>query len=104
MQLADLVALLAGGVLSLALAYFPWVATWYAKFDPPHKQFINLVCLLFVSLALFGLSCLGWLAGLGLPSITCDQAGALGLARAFILALVGSSGTYTATKYLHKGA
>jgi hypothetical protein len=100
--MADFLALLAGGVLSLVLAYFPWVSAWYNKFDSPHKQFINLVALLFVSLAMFGLSCLGWLEGLGLPPVTCDQPGALALVRAFILALVGSSGTYTATKHLHK--
>ena len=90
---ADLLSSLAGAALSLTFSYAPGTTDWFNRLDGTRKRLVMLVLLLLTSLAVFGLACVGWLSGFGLQA-TCDQAGAMGLARAFLLALVANQSTY----------
>lgn len=90
---AELLAGLAGGLLSLLMSYVPGLNVWFAALDSVKKSLIILGLLLVVAAAVFGLSCAGWAAGWGIEQ-TCDQAGAQKLINAFVAALVMSQATY----------
>lgn len=88
-------ALLAGTLLSLAFSYIPGLKERFEKQTSETKRLIMAGSLLVVSLFTFGSACVN----LGLPfDITCDQAGAVGLATTFLLSLVSNQATYQITK------
>lgn len=87
---------IAGVVLSLLFSYVPKLNTWYAALDEAAKRLIMLVSLLVVAGVSFGLACLPATAG-QVPQITCDSAGAWGLVKAFIAALVANQSAYMIT-------
>jgi hypothetical protein len=94
---AESIAAIAGIVLSLAFSYIPGLKTWYDSQTPQARSLVMLGSLAVVSAAVFGLACAGFAADLGLP-VTCDQAGAIGLVKAFIFAVIANQSTYSITK------
>lgn len=93
---ADLLALLAGAILSLAFSYVPKLRERWSAQDPEVKRIIMAGLLFLVAAAVFGLACAGWLASF-LPGIAveCSQAGLLDLVRIYILALAANQSTYS---------
>lgn len=90
---AELLAGLAGGLISLLMSYVPGLNTWYAALDSIKKSLLMLAALAVVAGAVYGLSCAGWAAGWGIDQ-TCDQAGLQRLIGAFVAALVMNQATY----------
>lgn len=85
----ELLASVGGVVLSLAFSYIPGLDTWYAALDGKAKRLVMLGVLFATALAVFGLSCAKlWV------SVTCDQAGAIELVKAFIMAMVANQATF----------
>lgn len=96
----------ASAVLSLGFSYIPKLKDWYAKLGQNEdgsddggtkKRLVMLVLLSGVTLVVFGLSCAGLGAGFEI-NVTCDQPGAIGLIKAFVLAIAANQGTYMITK------
>lgn len=83
----------AGVLLSLIFAYVPGLRPWYAGLDGDTKRLVMLGALVVVALAVYGLSCAGWDALIGV-SVTCDQAGAVALGRAFVMALIANQAAF----------
>jgi len=94
---AELIALVAGILLSLAFSYIPGLNTKYAALTEEAKKLIMIGVLAVVAFGAYGLSCAGWLEDLTGIVITCDKAGFLGVLQAFILAAVGNQATYKLT-------
>ena len=76
-------------VLSLLFTYVPGLNTWYAGLTSTYKSLGMAVLLLLTAGAVFGLSCANVLA-----YVTCDQAGAIGMIKIFIAALITNQATY----------
>lgn len=85
----DLLALVAGVILSLAFSYVPGLNTKFAVLDPIYKRLIMLVLLLITAGGVYGLSCAGLLS-----YVTCDQGGAWLLLGIFIRAAVANQSAY----------
>lgn len=104
---ADFLAEVAGVLLSLGMAYAPGLSERWAGLDGSRKRLAMLGLLALAVLGVFGLSCLGWWAELGggpgasagsgavTTGFACSRSGALGLTRAFILALMANQATYS---------
>lgn len=86
---SELLASIAGVVLSLAFSYIPGLNAWYAVLEPIHKRLIMMALILAVAFSAFGLSCAGWW-----PTVTCDQAGISGLIEVFVKALIANQAAY----------
>jgi hypothetical protein len=91
----------AGGVLlSLGISYIPGLQARFDRLDGVHKRLVMLGLLALASLGVFGLACLQWgdagnpLQALGVQGVTCSQAGALGLIRSFVLAVIANQATF----------
>ena len=85
----------AGGVLlSLGFSYIPGLQARFDQLDGTGKRLVMLSLLALTSLSIFGLACLQWGSSLGLQGVTCNQAGALGQARVFVLAVIANQATY----------
>ncbi len=91
---ADFLSSIAGAALSLAFSYLPGASDWFGQLDGTHKRLVMLGLLLLTSLAVFGLSCGPLAADLGIE-IACSQSGAIGLGRAFLLALVANQAAFS---------
>lgn len=88
----EILSAFGGLLITLALSYFPGLNVWFAVQKQEVKRLILLGVLLFVSLAIFGLSCgglIGW--------AVCDQAGVLKLGQIFFAALVINQTAYAAS-------
>lgn len=79
----------AGIVLSLAFSYVPGLREKYDALDGIYKRLIMGGALLVVAAGVFGLSCAGIIG-----DVVCSEAGAIGLARVFIAALIANQATY----------
>lgn len=86
---SDLLAGLAGILLSLIASYAPGFAPWFAKLASDQKRLVMLGALVAVSIAVFVLSCAGIL-----DMVTCNKEGGLTIVRAFIIAMVSNQSTY----------
>ena len=86
---AELLSSIAGIVLSLLFSYVPQVKNWYDPQPPTTKRLVMLALLLAVAGGSYAGSCAGCWSG-----VTCDQAGALGLVRVFVAALIANQSTY----------
>ncbi len=95
---AEIIASIAGILLSLVFSFVPGLKQWYDSQTPQAKSLVMLGALVVVSAGAFGLSCAGWF---DVP-ITCDQAGAEQLVGAFILALMANQSTYLVTRKLRQ--
>ncbi|MBW1994511.1 MAG: hypothetical protein JRI77_08680 [Deltaproteobacteria bacterium] len=89
----EILTAVASIVLSLLFSYVPGLNTWYAQLAKEFKQ-LAMLGLLVVTGVTFGLACAGVLYDLFGMAVTCDQAGALGLVRALIFAIVANQGVY----------
>ena len=87
---SELLAAIAGIVLSLACSYIPGLSTKFAKLQSSTKRLIMAGLLLLTGAAAFGLSCAGVFS-----TVTCDKAGILGLVSHFITALIANQSAYT---------
>jgi hypothetical protein len=86
---AEKLAELAGILLSLAFSYVPGLRERYDALEGIHKRLIMGGALLVVAGVVFGLSCAGIIG-----DVVCSEAGAVGLARVFIAALIANQATY----------
>ena len=82
----------AGIVLSLGFSYIPRVRQRFDGLTPTQKRLVMLGLLLVCTLGVFILSCLN--SGL-ITAPTCDQAGAWGLAKVFVAALIANQAAFT---------
>lgn len=90
---AEILAVIAGVVLSLLFSYVPGLNAWFAALESTYKRLIMLGLLLVSAGAVYGLACLGWGASFGI-ALTCDQAGAIELLKAFGLAAIANQAAY----------
>jgi hypothetical protein len=81
-----------GIVLSLGFSYIPGVSRRFDGLTPTQKRLVMLGLLLACALGVFALSCLN--SGL-ITAPTCNQAGAWGLAKVFVAALIANQATFT---------
>jgi hypothetical protein len=93
---AQTLALFAGVVLSLLFSYIPGLNTWFAALDSSVKRLWMLALLLLVGLSVVGIACAGFGASLGI-SVTCDQAGFIGVLKAFVAAMIANQAAYAVT-------
>lgn len=90
-------AALAGGLLSLFFAYFPYVKDKFETLRPDYKQLIQIGVIAVLVFGQVGLSCVG-----RNDNFTCDTNGLWKAAETFIFALIGNVGAYKATNYIGK--
>jgi len=90
---SDLLSSVAGIILSLAFSYLPGVSDWFSGLDGVHKRLIMAGLLLVVAVGAFGLGCANVLG-----TVECSRDGALGLASAYISALIANQSAYQITK------
>jgi hypothetical protein len=90
---------LAGIVLSLGFSYIPGISQRFGMLAPTQKRLVMLGLLLACALGVFGLSCMqtGWLS-----AMTCDQAGAWGLARVFVAAVIANQAAFSVSPRLER--
>jgi len=95
MEISDYLILIAGAILSIGFEYIPGLHKWYNDLDDTPQRLVMLGVLLASAVAIFALSCAGYLDKL-MPgvSVACSEDGALLLIRAFMLLLVANQGTY----------
>jgi hypothetical protein len=89
---SELLASIAGIVLSLGFSYIPGLSVWYAKLDGIYKRLLMAGLLLLTAAAAFGLSCADIFA-----TVKCSQDGVIGLVEVFVLALIANQSTYLIT-------
>jgi len=90
---ADELSAIAGVVLSLVFSYIPGVSKWFEGLASGYKQLTMGTLLLVVACVIFGLACWGIV-----DTVVCDQAGALGLVKVLIAALIANQSVYLITK------
>lgn len=86
---SELLGSIAGIVLSLVFSYVPGLSGKFAQLESSLKRLIMAALLLIVAAAAFGLSCAKVFA-----TVECSEAGALGLVKVFVLALVANQSAY----------
>jgi len=90
---AEMLAGIAGAILSLLFSYVPNLQEAYGTLDGKWKRFWMLVALLVVTVGVFLLSCTRVAGDLGLDG-TCDQAGAVALVKIFVAALIANQSAF----------
>jgi len=93
---AESLALISGAVLSLLFSYIPGLNVKFAELGSEVKRLIMAGLLLAVAASVYGLSCAGWGASLGIV-VPCDQEGLLSLIQVFVLALIANQSAYAIT-------
>ena len=91
---AEILAGVAGILLSLIFSYVPRLNVKFAALSKEVKQLIMLGLIVVVAGASYGLACWGILADLTGLGLTCDKAGLLGLVRAVVVAIIANQGVY----------
>lgn len=105
MEYANVLAAIAGAVLSLFFSLTPTVKDWFDLQAPNVKRGIMLALLALVAVAFYGASCGGLIDALISPllggqvaiAVSCDKAGALTLVQAFIYAAIANQAAYALT-------
>ena len=92
---ATFLSTISGTVLSLAFSYIPSLKDWYAALEAQGKAVVMLALLALTSIGLFITSCSGYYV-----VVSCDQAGAIDMAKLFFGALVANQATYLVTRRL----
>ena len=90
---AEEISMIAGVILTLAFSYIPGLDNSYASLAPEHKRAIMLGLLVLVSGGILILACSGSGEMFGI-AITCDQAGAIGMLRVLVAAIIVNQGVY----------
>ena len=86
---SELLAGIAGIVLSLVFEYFPGLNSWYNALVDGKQKLIMLAALLVSALGVFGLACIG-----KSDLVVCDVNGAWVLLEYFVLAVVANQATH----------
>jgi len=94
---ADGLSLIAGAILSLIFSYVPGLNSKFANLQTEYKRLIMLGLVVLTAGGIYGLSCWGFGADIGI-SVSCDKTGLFGLLRIVILSAVANQGTYGLTK------
>jgi hypothetical protein len=89
----DMLAMIAGVILTLAFSYIPGLNTAFAKWSPELKRITMLALLLLTSAVVYGLGC----AGILNAGLTCDKQGLVQLIWMFILAVISNQSVYQIT-------
>lgn len=92
----DTLTMIAGAALSLAFSYIPGLNSKFDGLAPEYKRLIMAGLMLAIAAAAYGLACAGLGEQLGIP-VACDQAGAIGLLRAWLLAVIANQAAYAVT-------
>jgi len=90
---AELLASIAGIILSLVFSYIPGVNDWFETLEAKYKQAIMGGLLIVVAGAIFGLSC-----GNVIDTVACTQEGAKEAFMVLIDALVANQAVYLLTR------
>lgn len=104
MELVDVVAAIAGAILSIVFEFFPVVSTWFAGLSKGMKQLVFGALAFLIAAVMFGLACANLLAQI-FPqfAITCDIAGAWALLHVVIVVVGGAQLTHiTINKLINK--
>ena len=87
--MSDVIASVAGIIISLVCSYVPGVRDKFGALDPTQKR-LCILCALFASAIIIGgASCVGII-----DAIECTREGAFILIRSFVVAMVASQGIY----------
>ena len=86
---AELLAGVAGIVLSLGFEYIPGLHDWYNALPDAKQKLIMLGALVVGALGVFGLACIG-----RYDLVACDVAGAWALLEYFVLALIANQAAH----------
>ena len=89
----EVIAMLAGALLSLAFSYIPGLSDKFGAMLPEYKRLIMAGLMVLVGAGAFGLSCAGILDGL-----TCDQPGVIRLVWVIILAITANQSMWLISK------
>lgn len=73
-KLVELMPVILGVVLSLVFTYAPKLQLWYSSLAANHKAGIQLLGIILISLAYFGLGCTTWAARIGIM-VPCNADG-----------------------------
>lgn len=87
----NIIASLAGALLSLLFGYAPGLRPWFEALEPTRKALVMLLLLAVAAGGLYGAACY---TPLGAAGITCDEAGLWTVVRLFLAALVANQATY----------
>jgi len=87
-------ASLAGIVVSVLFEYTPKLHTWYNGLDDTTQRLFMLGAMALVAVVVFGASCANFNLGY---SVACSSAGAVGLLKVFISALVANQAAFILT-------
>ena len=90
----ELLVAIAGGFLSLALAYVPKVKEWYEPKTPEQKAQIMAALLIAATLGVFGLACANLLVLFGLE-VACTAASAVQLLQLLLVALAANQAVFS---------
>lgn len=91
---AELLAAVAGALISLLCSYVPGLSDWYAAQDGTHKRLWMLAALCIVAAGSLGLSCLGIAQAGGVALPACTTGGIQALVEALVIALAANQATY----------
>ncbi|HEX9029601.1 MAG TPA: hypothetical protein VF823_10545 [Anaerolineales bacterium] len=94
---AEGLSALAGILLSLGCSYLPGVRQRFGELDATGKRLVMLGLLAVSALGVFGLSCTPYQP---FPELSCDQAGAWGMLRLFLAALVANQAAFNVSPRL----
>lgn len=86
---SELLAGIAGVILSLLFEYMPGLHAWYNDLEDSKQKLIMLSALLVAALGVFGLGCLG-----RYDLVTCDVNGVWQLLEYFVLALIANQAAH----------
>ena len=90
---AEMLASIAGAILSLLFSYVPGLNTWFAALGGEVKRLIMLVALALVAVGSYYLSCSGFGGFLGLPPI-CNPEGIASLVMSLLAAIVANQSVF----------
>jgi uncharacterized YccA/Bax inhibitor family protein len=90
---AESISLIAGTFLSLIFSYIPGARNWFMQFSPEIKRLIMLALIILSGCIVYGLACLEWAMEWGV-TLSCDQAGLLGLVEQIVIAIIANQNIY----------
>ena len=87
----ETLASISGIALSLLFSYIPGFKTWYEPLSTDSKRLVMLALLLVTTLVTFGLACANLSPEI---AVACDTAGAWGLFKVFVAAVIANQATF----------
>jgi hypothetical protein len=93
--MSEILLAVVGAILSLVFTYVPALKEWLDAH--PQKGLLMLAFVAIIAVAYFGLSCTPLAAQLGI-SVTCDQAGAIELVKAWFAIAAGNQLAFLYTR------